>query len=443
MKKTAPWVWVFLFPMLLRAQTPAAELDSIWSEYIRKYKDIAMDEMERSGIPASIKLAQGILESRAGTSELAVNASNHFGIKCGKGWRGKSYHKDDDERNKKGERVHSCFRKYDNVVECFADHSEFIRNPEKRHRYGFLFELDPRDYKGWAQGLEDAGYSAVDYYAEKLIFFIERYHLNEYDALAFNGRLALKRLAQVNDVKMVQARENETIREIAGLYNLPVEKLIEYNDGGYTADEPLSVGTWVYMQTKRDKWQGPAVFHTVDSGQNLFAIAQLYGLTLASLQRRNGLTPEAAPAEGELIRLKGKRANGEQLRLTDATLALPVAPDEAPNENKDDLATGAFTIEMLPEERLDMPVFFYDLNNPDTARPATADPALLLADEADPTPTIILGSESGKTEIYYTVSKGDTLYSIARRYSVSTSRLRQLNRMKDNVVKIGQRLRVN
>ena len=437
MKALLPFVLILFSITGLRAQTSDAVLDSIWREYIRKYKDIAIDEMERSGVPASIKLAQGILESRAGTSELAQKANNHFGIKCGKSWKGKSYAKNDDERNKKGERINSCFRKYDSVVECFADHSEFIGNPEKRHRYGFLFDLDRSDYKAWAQGLQDAGYSSVDYYAERLIFFIERYRLNEYDVPANDGRVSLKRLAQVNDVKMVQARPGETLADIAGLYNLPVENLLHYNDFGYAADKPLSIGAWVYVQNKRDRWAGPAVFHEVAPEQSLFDIAQLYGLQLATLRQNTGLQGDTEPAVGERIRLRGKAKAGEQVRPR--PMEVEFAPDPAPVPAVDMVASNDLIIEMLPETSSATPAPVYQ---PDAARTDIPDASVLLLDHEAPQPFTVVDTATGKTETFHTVSRGDTLYSIARKYGVSTVRLRQMNRMEHNIIKIGQSLRV-
>ncbi len=436
---------LFLSPTL-QAQTSDAVLDSLWREYIRKYKDIAMDEMERSGVPASIKLAQGILESRAGTSELAVNGNNHFGIKCGKGWKSGRYFKNDDERNKKGERINSCFRKYHSVVECFADHSEFIRNPEKRHRYGFLFELDPLDYKAWARGLQEAGYSSVHYYADRLIFFIERYRLHEYDALAVNGRVALKRLAQVNDVKMVQARSGETLSDIAELYKLPLDNLLQYNDFNYTPDNPPGMGAWVYVQNKREHWNGAAIFHSVEQEQSLFDIAQLYGLQIAALRKLNGLQSGEEPAAGERLRLRGKPAPGEKVRLRTDTAAPAEAPDAGPDTAApamETVAANGFIVEMLPEEPLAMPAPVHWPAVPDSARATPVDPSVLLLDHEDPAPLIVFDTATGKTETYHTVSRGDTLYSIARKYGVSTQRLRKMNGMTDNVVKIGQSLRVN
>lgn len=158
------------------AATPPAK-----SEYADKYKGIAIAEMQRVGIPASIKLAQGILESSSGESELAKGANNHFGVKCGSNWNGKSYKKKDDEFDAKGEKVESCFRKYTNPEESFYDHSEFLRDPRKYYRYGFLFGLDKRDYRAWANGLESAGYATEKGYGKKLIDLIERYKLYQYD----------------------------------------------------------------------------------------------------------------------------------------------------------------------------------------------------------------------------------------------------------------------
>ena len=446
MKTTIPRVLILFLSVSLQGQTSDAVLDSLWREYIRKYKDIAIDEMERSGVPASIKLAQGILESRAGTSELAVNGNNHFGIKCGKSWKNDRYFKDDDERNKKGERINSCFRKYDSVVECFADHSEFIRNPEKRHRYGFLFELDPLDYKAWARGLQDAGYSSVHYYADRLIYFIERYRLDEYDALAVNGRVALKRLAQVNDVKMVQARSGETLSDIAELYKLPLEHLLQYNDFEYAPDKPLSMGAWVYVQNKRDSWNGPALFHPVEQDQTLFDIAQQYGLQVAALRGRNGLQSGEEPAAGERLRLRGKPALGEKVLPRPAKAPSGVVLSSTTGTSVpavETLASNGFIVEMLPEEPLAAPVPAYWPAVQDSARAITADPSVLLLEYEEPAPLVVLDTATGKTEIYHTVSRGDTLYSIARKYGVSTHRLRKMNGITDNVVKIGQSLRVN
>src|SRR5688572_5643549 len=151
------------------------------ADYIEQYKDIAVSEMMRTGIPASIKLAQAIHESSCGKSDLACKANNHFGIKCGNDWNGKTYKKEDDDYEG-GQLVKSCFREFRSVHDSYIAHSDFLTDPAKAKRYGFLFELDVTDYKGWARGLSKAGYATDPQYASKIIDIIERYNLYELDS---------------------------------------------------------------------------------------------------------------------------------------------------------------------------------------------------------------------------------------------------------------------
>ena len=155
---------VAALPVVAVAQTP--QLD-----YIAKYSALAVSEMQRTGVPASITLAQGLVESAAGLSPLAVHANNHFGMKCHNDWDGETFYKDDDAEQE-------CFRAYRSAEECFRAHSDFLRN---RPRYAALFELEPTDYKGWARGLKKAGYATDPAYADKLIKQIEDYQLDRFD----------------------------------------------------------------------------------------------------------------------------------------------------------------------------------------------------------------------------------------------------------------------
>ena len=172
---------IFLLVQMLLGQPSGLAVDSQeqlnW-QYIDRYKNLAVREMERTGIPASIKLAQGILESKAGTSPLARRSNNHFGIKCGAQWRGETYYSWDDEPQK------SCFRVYARVEDGYMAHSNFLRSPEKFERYGFLFELHPFNYRAWAHGLKAAGYATDPNYAHRLIEIIEKYELYRYDRQA-------------------------------------------------------------------------------------------------------------------------------------------------------------------------------------------------------------------------------------------------------------------
>jgi cell wall-associated NlpC family hydrolase len=173
---------VLFFAILLTSPviTKASENTEAVYSYIKTYRDIAVEEMKRTGIPASIKLAQAINESGFGKSYLAKNGNNHFGIKCGGSWQGKTIYKKDD-KYRRGRLQQSCFRKYENAEESFKAHSNFLTQKE---RYASLFKLSPTDYKSWAKGLQKAGYATSKTYAQKLISLIERYDLNQYDTTA-------------------------------------------------------------------------------------------------------------------------------------------------------------------------------------------------------------------------------------------------------------------
>ena len=197
--------------------------NSDFIDYIERYKKIAVEEMERAGVPASIKLAQALLESNAGKSELAKKANNHFGIKCHSDWTGKTYEKEDDDYDQFGNLTKSCFRKYKHAEESYIAHSEFLRDPRKENRYGFLFRLDPTDYKRGAKGLRTSGYATGAGYDDKLIRIIETYNLSELDRASIDQYVGGKPdkptdaipgldIRKVNDVKVVFAKNKITDR---------------------------------------------------------------------------------------------------------------------------------------------------------------------------------------------------------------------------------------
>lgn len=167
----------FLFVFLLSSFT-AERHPAVTQAYIERYQDLAVAEMFRSGIPASVKLAQALHESQSGTSPLAQQANNHFGIKCKSWWTGNTYYHKDDDFNKKGELIESCFRSYSSVVDSYLDHSDFLMY---RPRYAPLFEIPRTDYKAWARGLQELGYATDSKYAEKIIRLIETYDLARLD----------------------------------------------------------------------------------------------------------------------------------------------------------------------------------------------------------------------------------------------------------------------
>lgn len=227
-------------------QTPAAPRETVKSptnitandrvtNYINQYSSIAMEEMLQYGIPASIKLAQGILESGAGVGELTLKANNHFGIKCHTGWQGGRVYHDDDERGE-------CFRKYTDPKYSFRDHSLFLT---QRSRYQDLFKLRKDDYKGWAKGLRKAGYATDPRYPDKLIGIIERYNLHTYDQQVLGGSI-VQQQPDVTKIETYSVQTGDTLYSISRKFNLTVETLMKYN--GLTNTD-LSVGQILYLHS--------------------------------------------------------------------------------------------------------------------------------------------------------------------------------------------------
>ena len=264
--------------------------------YIQQYQDIAVNHMHEYGIPASIKLAQGILESSYGTSKLAKESNNHFGIKCHKDWAGAVVYHDDDEKDE-------CFRKYDFVEDSYLDHSLFLVNKE---RYSSLFELKKNDYKNWAKGLKKAGYATNPDYANKLIQLIETYNLSYYDNKETDFVIkeeSLYKIKQYNYVQYVTAKAEDTYDEIAEYLGVWPWELIKYNDA--SDDRVLLEGERVYIQPKRKKCQVKT--HEVIEGETMYSISQLYAIKIADLYKKNKMKNGTQPDIGQVIYLKKRK----------------------------------------------------------------------------------------------------------------------------------------
>ena len=271
-------------------------------EYIAIYKDIAIREMKRTGIPASITLAQGILESGDGNSTLARKANNHFGIKCHGDWKGKKVYHDDDAKNE-------CFRKYRNADESFVDHSEFLVH---RSRYRFLFDLKPDDYKGWARGLKKAGYATSPTYARRLIEIIEENKLHVYDnpkRLVENPwesknihTTASREIFENNRIKFVVAKSGDTYKTLADELDKFPGELARYNEKSIT--DPVKEGERVYIQPKRNKAEHGKDFHIVSKGETMYSISQRYGIKLHKLYKKNDMVEGAKPNDGQQLWLR-------------------------------------------------------------------------------------------------------------------------------------------
>ena len=264
--------------------------------YIQQYQDIAVNHMHEYGIPASIKLAQGILESSYGTSKLAKESNNHFGIKCHKDWSGAVVYHDDDEKDE-------CFRKYDFVEDSYLDHSLFLVNKE---RYSSLFELKKNDYRNWARGLKKAGYATNPDYANKLIQLIETYNLSYYDNKETDFVLkeeSLYKIKQYNYVQYVTAKAEDTYDEIAEYLGVWPWELIKYNDA--SDDRVLLEGERVYIQPKRKKCQ--VKYHEVIEGETMYSISQLYAIKIDDLYKKNKMKNGTQPEIGQVIYLKKRK----------------------------------------------------------------------------------------------------------------------------------------
>ena len=269
-------VLTFLLSFSLAAQDLSSE------DYINKFHKMAIAEMHEYGIPASITLAQGILESGNGNSVLSVKSRNHFGIKCHKGWTGKKVYHDDDE-------AQECFRKYKKVADSYRDHSEFLKN---RERYSELFTYKITDYKSWAKGLKKAGYATHPEYATKLISLIERLNLAQYDSASKSGKRKIKKpkrkvrkeiFKSQNGLKFVLANSGDTYDKLAAEQSLWMWQLLEFND--LSKDKILNKGERVYLEFKKNR--SKSEFHLVEEGETLYSISQHHGLRLAKLEYKN------------------------------------------------------------------------------------------------------------------------------------------------------------
>jgi flagellum-specific peptidoglycan hydrolase FlgJ len=354
-KRTIFILILFFCSLISRAQDP-----SVIQNYINTYKDIAIEEMQRTGVPAAIKLAQGIHETLAGTSDLVLKSNNHFGIKCKDTWTGESVTHDDDLRGE-------CFRKYASAEASYRDHSDFLKNSG---RYNVLFNLDPTDYEGWAYGLKKAGYATNPRYPQIIIKLIEDYHLQDYTMIAMGKKPAtddaittavvktetksntpsikmeepvktgvtyieeekktesVKTQAsfvdkitkeslypsgefKLNETKVVYAKSGTSFLSIAEQYNLPLARIFEFNDMAQT--ETVNKDQLIYLQRKRKT--GNNEFHIVEPGETLYDIAQAEALRIESLMEYNLLSNGMRPAIGEKLYLRIKASQAPRLML--------------------------------------------------------------------------------------------------------------------------------
>lgn len=460
--------------------------------YVNKFKDIAISEMERAGVPASIKLAQGLLESGAGTSNLSNRAKNHFGIKCGGDrWKGKKYFHKDDDYDANGKLRESCFRVYKNAESSFIAHSDFLRdNP----RYDFLFRLNPYDYKAWARGLKRAGYATSATYPQKLIRLIEALDLTQYDQMNANDVIVENNNSETyqereqgvisnNDVKLVLAAANETPQQIADRVNVKLSKILRYNEEIMSENQRLERDERVYLQPKRKSFRGTKKYHYVQASESLYDIAQLYGVREEKLRSRNRVADGYEPKFNERLKLRGwkvskgsvktsRKVNTEKPVFADPTPPRPdnSRPDNPPtrpnpttvndntNDNNSDALppitggrrpvltsdTGERGEDFYPPAPPSAPPVMPEqpINNTPPNREPTYYPPTNTPTRPTNRPTRPDTRPPANKVVYHTVDKGDTLYNISRRYGLSVQELMQMNGMQNTVIRKGQQLQV-
>lgn len=287
------------------------------NDYINDYADDAVRDMKKTGVPASITLAQGMFESDYGNSPLAKEAKNHFGIKCHNEWTGKTYIQDDDEKDE-------CFRKYDDVLQSYDDHSMFLKT---RDRYKQLFNLEVTDYKGWAVGLKEAGYATNPQYAERIIKIVEENNLQRFDVQGADAvaQLKEKQIASTakplpiskttneskslyniatntmcDDIPYVIASKGDTWFKLAKDNNLSLGDIFKYND--VNTNDILRPGMIIYLDSKHNRAEQE--FYITKKGDTMWYISQLYGIKLRKLYRHNDVDDTKDLTEGQKIALR-------------------------------------------------------------------------------------------------------------------------------------------
>lgn len=430
-------------------------------QYLEKYSAIAVAEMHRSRIPASITLAQGLLESGNGNSRLALVANNHFGIKCKKDWTGESIKEDDDE-------AQECFRKYPTAEDSYRDHSNFLMGGQ---RYAFLFDLEPTDYKGWAEGLKKAGYATNPNYPTLLINLIERHNLHRFDHVKPDAR-EVERIAKeqqaealketrmvINQIPALIVREEDSYANIAADNNLRVWQLYKFND--LTKDAKLNKGDTLYLQPKN--YKGSIEFYYIGINDNMHKISQRQGIKLSKLYKLNLMKEGQEPLVGEVLHLQNTRKDPPRVK----TVTMPTVDStynniiyEDPKKNMSTLRPilpeDPFAIN-IPDNKNDM-AFFHKVQHGESLFAIAKKYNVTIEGIMElnslhsedikegtrliinPNQPVIDVKEEAVVPGYHLVKQGETLYGIARKYGTTVAELRALNELKHDTLRVGEEL---
>ncbi|MEC5142327.1 glucosaminidase domain-containing protein [Chitinophaga sp. 212800010-3] len=466
------------FVTVLRAQNMTTQ------QYIDTYKNLAIEEMRRTGVPAAIKLAQGIVETQSGNGTLCLQSNNHFGIKCKNNWNGKTIKYDDDA-------AQECFRVYENARDSYRDHSDFLRaNP----RYAFLFRFDGDDYKSWAFGLKQAGYATNRTYSQQLIKVIEDYNLQQYTMIAMgkdpsdhgagtdktlyaevteretprpvnerrNHHNNLRQTAvnypkgvfEINGRKAVYVKAGTSLIQLADQQRMRLRKLVRFND--LENDNPPAKDIVLFLQKKGKR--GGKQFHSVASGESMHDIAQAEGIQLRWLRRRNKMNEGEEPAAGQRLTLDGfanaaprLAKNTRVLKEEDQEPPEDFSPRKALDGIKEEVAknTGggaaipAPNTNPAPAQQGGVPVaMIEDLKKNGQVTTSPAPKASMPATQSVPAPPKPAATQKSGV-VYHNVQPKETLYGIAKMYNQTVSQLQEWNNLQSADIKIGQRLLVN
>ena len=432
-------------------------------QYIGTYKDFAIIEMHRSGVPASITLAQGMLESSYGNSRLATKGNNHFGIKCKGDWTGNTIYADDDAPNE-------CFRAYNSALESYRDHSDFLR---ANWRYHDLFDLQVTDYEGWAKGLRKAGYATNKAYHSIIINLVEKYKLYEYDVAPMPGDQII--LYTSHQVPMVEAQKDETLEAIASRNDLTVNQIYKYND--LKKGSSIAEGDVVYLKPKRRR--GTEKAHVVQEGESMYQISQMYGIKLKQLYRRNRLEMGEEVAAGQTVYMRGKLDKDDSLDVVSAEEKKVEAQkfinphalqiEKAPPIVKEVIKKPAYHVVQTGENIYRIAekyhVFEEDLirwntglnplalslgqkvylseESAQAAGAMNAKPPVKPDIQVEEVETEKAVAEIESASKYHEVQKGETVYRICSRYGITPEQLTSWNKLNGTNIYAGQKLKIS
>ena len=460
MKKAVALLYLSITASLVFAQANA-------KDYIEKHKNIALQQMIETAVPASISLAQGMLESVVGTSTLATQANNHFRLLCDDNWDGSAIYQTTNGQE-------TCYKAFNSSLDSYIEHTnKLAQNP----KYENLFYIEEGNYKRWAKGLETLHYSTTPNYAEQLIQVIELYELYKItpsNSTAQNPAPTTNtnEILSINDLRAAVANDNETPLEFAARLRIPLRKVLKYND--LTLSQKFYPGQYVFLENKKSKYTGDSSTHQVQRGDNMYLISQQYGVQLNKLLSKNRLKEGEEPRVGEKVYLKKKAPQKPVLRSS--TFMPTVTPPTITPKTEDSTQIQQPVRITTPPSTMSPPTIVSPPKNTSTMptkidTPSTTidtsvykiedvfyvypdDPVYEFREDGSKkeTPTkaetpevinkpIIIDANAPVPPNVHVVQKGDTLYSISKKYNVTVLYLKELNGLTSNEIEINQHIR--